>query len=1125
MDPTEDQIRQIHQNVAHPLFNKNNNFHNTYNNVNKNAKSAQNDKLDYNTTPFINPNNFQDYSIPFIPFYPMMLSELPQQAQNQMMGGTPIQNSRNNYLYGTSFPRLLSSPLTPLNSLPFLISPSLTPTPPPIFLTGPQIFPTPPIPYPTSFYTQSLAFSPKMNQSLVTGGNGKISSYQSNQEQQYVPVFRGDLISLYPSSAILVSNPSSNMCIGPPPNYNSTFLARKEFIEKNLTQVLAPHMQVYNEANYNNLQKDINYLLSPFEENSFASEYRNCNNPTQICGDNYQNKRYIRNDTITKTPFEIERSHLPPYGLETTNARIQNYATNINASPLQNFHKELQNEICISLPPLKYKNKYSNITKPSQSGLYEWIPPGEEVQKLIVDRIENMFTDDYLLRDTFMLKHILRNKEGYVNLKLLSALRKIKRLTQDWQDVLYSIQKRSKTLMINKECTKVKRLNMPHLWNVKFDNSRLVMGYNVPITDSDVLVSLIRHIVNMNNEGDIGKNSKFGMQATHSQGDAVWYKLFMAGSNMPNDTFNFLNQFHCETMANFVIVEYPTVIEAERAATILNIKYGRNSSSICMTGSDTAIWFRTIPHILAKNLKSDMLHIKPSSQSSKDCTSALQSVTYEHQIPSIAQQNIRDDSGFVNMSSGRSSFHTGSLNSSDSSRNSFFVLRHDENKPYYPSERIRAEDMNPTWNNVHNKFRSTPEGHWEIENSGIFFKESSNISVTTSINKDFRDRSSTINVASFIHNIREDKTSLHNTPNHFHSSTDYIPILGRSFQSQMDKTSQRTSAIINRNIYSFKDISNPLHMVDHTMMNTLDENTTNLQKKKYSLPTQYSIIGQNKYKELPYELNLNVGSNISQINLPPRLNYQRKSDPTHDKLKPIRYFDLNESDSPFGSSDAPIFPYRLSKIERYNRQISKITVSNNSTFQNSYPGTFNYEPNCKTQSPKAKLLVNKKSIDFIKYFSDYRLQVSSQENMNNDHMGSFNKKNPDHTLRNANVSTIHPPSIPSYYNTTSPYFTNLNNFDASIWSPKDFTSKCILYNSNPSLDIYSCHVKSSRCQKLVNSDNKNNDNQSDFYTNLGPSNPQMSSLTSNLIITLKRSPKEPLGDDKGFYDTDKTMRA
>lgn len=79
-----------------------------------------------------------------------------------------------------------------------------------------------------------------------------------------------------------------------------------------------------------------------------------------------------------------------------------------------------------------------------------------ELQEKIIKQVEWYFSDENLLKDSFLMKHINRNKQGYVSLKLVASLRKVKTLSKDWKVVLESL-KHSSLLALNEEETKIRR--------------------------------------------------------------------------------------------------------------------------------------------------------------------------------------------------------------------------------------------------------------------------------------------------------------------------------------------------------------------------------------------------------------------------------------------------------------------------------------------------------------------------------------------------------------------------------------------------------------------------------------------------------------------------------------------
>ncbi len=80
-----------------------------------------------------------------------------------------------------------------------------------------------------------------------------------------------------------------------------------------------------------------------------------------------------------------------------------------------------------------------------------------ELRERIVKQVEWYFSDENLLKDSFLMKHINRNKQGYVSMKLVASFRKVKSLTKDWRVVLESVRQ-SSLLALSEDETKIRRL-------------------------------------------------------------------------------------------------------------------------------------------------------------------------------------------------------------------------------------------------------------------------------------------------------------------------------------------------------------------------------------------------------------------------------------------------------------------------------------------------------------------------------------------------------------------------------------------------------------------------------------------------------------------------------------------
>ncbi|XP_060898286.1 la-related protein 6a [Labrus mixtus] len=85
-----------------------------------------------------------------------------------------------------------------------------------------------------------------------------------------------------------------------------------------------------------------------------------------------------------------------------------------------------------------------------------WQPPDSELIQKLVAQIEYYLSDENLEHDAFLLKHVRRNKLGFVSVKLLTSFKKVKHLTRDWRTTAYALR-HSKVLELNDEGRKVRR--------------------------------------------------------------------------------------------------------------------------------------------------------------------------------------------------------------------------------------------------------------------------------------------------------------------------------------------------------------------------------------------------------------------------------------------------------------------------------------------------------------------------------------------------------------------------------------------------------------------------------------------------------------------------------------------
>ncbi|XP_037823661.1 uncharacterized protein LOC119612021 [Lucilia sericata] len=106
--------------------------------------------------------------------------------------------------------------------------------------------------------------------------------------------------------------------------------------------------------------------------------------------------------------------------------------------------------------------------------------PSDDLAAEIADAVEYYFSNDSILKDAFLLKHVKRNKEGYVSLKLVSSFKRVRQLTKDWKVVGNAVRRKSLKIELNDVGTKVRRIEaLPN-----FDEtmpSRTIVACDLPL--------------------------------------------------------------------------------------------------------------------------------------------------------------------------------------------------------------------------------------------------------------------------------------------------------------------------------------------------------------------------------------------------------------------------------------------------------------------------------------------------------------------------------------------------------------------------------------------------------------------------------------------------------------------
>ncbi|KAM8998301.1 la-related protein 6 isoform 1-T1 [Ara ararauna] len=107
-----------------------------------------------------------------------------------------------------------------------------------------------------------------------------------------------------------------------------------------------------------------------------------------------------------------------------------------------------------------------------------WKPPENNLIQKLIAQIEYYFSDENLEKDAFLLKHVRRNKMGYVSVKLLTSFKKVKHLTHDWRTTAYALRY-SDSLELNDDNKKVRRNTPVPVFPSENLPTRMLLVYDI----------------------------------------------------------------------------------------------------------------------------------------------------------------------------------------------------------------------------------------------------------------------------------------------------------------------------------------------------------------------------------------------------------------------------------------------------------------------------------------------------------------------------------------------------------------------------------------------------------------------------------------------------------------------
>lgn len=185
----------------------------------------------------------------------------------------------------------------------------------------------------------------------------------------------------------------------------------------------------------------------------------------------------------------------------------------------------------------------------ADQGGVDFIPPDNELSEKIIQQVEFYFSDANITKDAFLLKHVRRNKEGYVSLKLIASFKRVKHICKDWQVVAYALKK-SQKLQINENGTKIRRIEALPDYD-ETTPSRTVIAVNLP-SEKPTVESVA--------------------EIFRKCGEIALIRILRPGNPVPNDIRQFVSK-HAE-LGNSVcaVVEFEQSESSRKAVDLMNSK-------------------------------------------------------------------------------------------------------------------------------------------------------------------------------------------------------------------------------------------------------------------------------------------------------------------------------------------------------------------------------------------------------------------------------------------------------------------------------------------------------------------------------------------------------------------------
>lgn len=222
----------------------------------------------------------------------------------------------------------------------------------------------------------------------------------------------------------------------------------------------------------------------------------------------------------------------------------QRNSINSQQTSVNSQHNSVQQQILLST------SQYQSVKRQQGPDGELFIVPSEEMARQILSAAEFYFSDDNLAKDHYLLRQICQKSEGFLSIKLLTALKNVKRLTKDWRVTSYALE-RSTSLMLNDEKTKVKRMACLPEVVLRARQITNVIAIKIPVEFSSVsaITAMFAHF-----------------------GKITLVRVLLPGRQVPCDLRNYATQVPDMGNTLCAVVEFDSETEACNACRELNGK-------------------------------------------------------------------------------------------------------------------------------------------------------------------------------------------------------------------------------------------------------------------------------------------------------------------------------------------------------------------------------------------------------------------------------------------------------------------------------------------------------------------------------------------------------------------------